>query len=214
MPQTPAHPLFQDEPSEQERGMHLIGTIARLQLQASSLKVGDSPRRYDPAPLREVSALALTSAGVAARAADGTPLLDVHHQDHPASKHVRGVNGISFGFTTHYAAMRGRFGPHLVDGIAGENLLIASDRAHTADEFARGLLVTADDGRHILLQDIIIAAPCVEFTRFALRFPQDATPDTTVTEGLQFLHHGTRGFYATLASPPQTIRLGDRVYLP
>lgn len=194
--------------------MQLIGTVARLQIQESSLKVGENPRRYDPAPLRAVSALQITPAGVAALGEDGSCLVDVHSQDHPASKNVRGINGVSFGFTAHYARMRERFGPHLINGIAGENILIATDRNYAEDGFTRGLIVAGEDGRQLLLNSVVVAAPCVEFTRFALRFPNDAKPDRTVTEGLQFLHNGTRGFYATLASPPQTIRVGDRVYLP
>lgn len=194
--------------------MQLLGTIVRLQIQESSLKVGENPRRYDPSPLRAVSALEISPAGVMAFGGDGTPLIDVHNQLHPASKNVRGVNGVSFGFTTHYARMQQRFGSHLCDGIAGENILIESDREHGEDEFACGLIIQGGEGRQPVLSNIIVAAPCVEFTRFALRFPEDARPDRSVTEGLQFLHNGVRGFYTTFAGPPQTIHLGDRVFLP
>jgi hypothetical protein len=193
--------------------MELLGTIVRLQIQESSLKVGDKPRRYDPAPLRVVSSLLVTPAGVVASDADGSPLIDVHHQDHPASKNREGENGISLGFTGHYRAMRDRFGPHLVDGIAGENILIEAERQFPAEELARGVVVIGEEGRYLPLTDIIVAAPCVEFTRFAMRFPDDARLDATVTTALKFLHNGMRGFYARLGGETATILLGDRVFL-
>ena len=74
--------------------MRLIGTIVRLQVQESSLKVGDKPRRYDPAPIRSVPALRVSPAGVVGLAESGESILDVHHHDHPASKNRGGENGI------------------------------------------------------------------------------------------------------------------------
>jgi hypothetical protein len=192
--------------------MELIGTVSRLQIQESSLKVGDKTRHYDPAPLRAVSALEITRSGVVAFDEQGAQLVDVHNQHHPASKNVRGVNGVSFGFTAHYAKMRQRFGPHLSDGIAGENILIESHREHSEEEFAHGLIVHGDDGRQFVLGGVIVAAPCVEFTRFVLRFPDDARPDATVTKALQFLHNGMRGFYTSFDGEMAVVRLGDRVY--
>lgn len=193
--------------------MHQIGTVVRLQIQESSLKVGTNPRRYDPAPLRAVSSLRITPAGVVASDADDAPLIDVHHRDHPASKNHEGVNGISLGFTGHYRAMRDRFGPHLVDGIAGENILIEADRQFDAEELAHGVVISDENGHLLPLQQVIVAAPCAEFTRFAMRFPDDARPDPTVTKALQFLHNGMRGFYASHPGETATIHLGDRVFL-
>jgi hypothetical protein len=194
--------------------MQLIGTVARLQIQVSSLKIGVSPRRYDPSPLHAVSTMEITPAGVVALDEDGTRTIDVHNQDHPASKNVRGINGVSLGFTSHYAAMCERFGSHLTDGIAGENILIETDRSFAEPDLADGLIIAGGNGQRVTLAQIVVAAPCVEFTRFALRFPDDARPDKSVTDCLQFLHNGRRGFYATYSGAPQTIRRGDRVYLP
>jgi hypothetical protein len=194
--------------------MRLIGTVTRLQIQESSLKVGENPRRYDPSPLRPIPALEVSTAGVVALDEDGSCLIDIHNQQHPASKNVRGVNGLSFGFTTHYAKMRERFGPHLTNGIAGENILIQTDRTFGAEELAGGVLIEGIFGRRLELSSIVVAAPCVEFTRYAMRISDIAQPDKSVTEGLQFLHNGMRGFYAGLEGGPGTIRLGDRVFLP
>jgi hypothetical protein len=39
---------------------------------------------------------------------------------------IEAENTISIGFTSHYAQMRARFGEHMQDGIAGENINIDS----------------------------------------------------------------------------------------
>src|ERR1700710_1980804 len=78
--------------------MELIGQIVRLQVQESSLKMGERPRRwYEPGPIRAVPMLMLDTSGVTGREADGTIVPDVHNAAHPASKH-RGENGVSVGF--------------------------------------------------------------------------------------------------------------------
>ena len=192
--------------------VRLIGTIVRLQVQESSLKVGDKPRRYDPAPLRSVPALSVSPAGVIGLREDGETILDVHHHDHPDSKN-RGENGISLGFTGHYREMRQRFGQHLADGIAGENILIEADRQFQVEELAAGVIVEGTAGRRLELRPVIVAAPCVEFSRYALQFPDGDRPDATVTEALRFLDAGMRGFYAGYDSEPVVVEVGAQVFL-
>jgi hypothetical protein len=192
---------------------HPIGTIVRLQVQESSLKVGDKPRRYDPAPIRAVPAISLDPAGVIGLAENGETILDVHNLDHPSSKNRDGENGISLGFTGHYLAMRQRFGQHLADGIAGENILIEADRQFPLEALTAGVVVEGTSARRIELRPIIVAAPCVEFSRYALRFPDGARPDATVTEALRFLDAGMRGFYATYTGEPAVVEIGARVFL-
>jgi hypothetical protein len=193
--------------------VRLIGTIVRLQVQESSLKVGDKPRRYDPAPIRSVPAVSISSAGVLGLAENGETILDVHHHDHPMSKNQGGENGISLGFTGHYRAMRQRFGQHLADGIAGENILVEADRQFQVEELAAGVVVEGNSERRLELRPVIVAAPCVEFSRYALRFPDGARPDATVTEALRFLDEGMRGFYATYVGEPAVVEVGARVFL-
>jgi len=193
--------------------VRLIGAIVRLQVQESSLKVGDKPRRYDPAPIRSVPALSVSAAGVVGLAENGNSILDVHHHDHPASKNRGGENGISFGFTGHYLAMRQRFGQHLAAGIAGENILIEADRQFQLAELAGGVIVESTAGKRLELRPVIVAAPCVEFSRYALKFPHGDRPDATVTEALRFLDAGMRGFYATYEGEPAVIEVGARVFL-
>lgn len=196
--------------------MRPFGEIVLLQVQIASLKVGEAPqRRYDPSPLRRVSRLALSEDGVGGLDDDGAALPDVHHRAHPASKNRGGTNGISVGFTSHYDVMRARCGEHLGDGIAGENVLIRLDRADglVQEDDPRGGLVIETEGGLVRLGELFVAAPCVEFARYALRFPDDRRPDRTVTEAVQFLDAGMRGFYASYAGEPAIVRVGDRVLL-
>jgi hypothetical protein len=192
---------------------HAIGTVVRLQVQESSLKVGVKPRRYDPAPLRSVPAISLSAAGVVGLAENGESIVDVHHRDHPSSKNRGGENGISLGFTGHYREMRQRFGQHLRDGIAGENILIEVDRQFQVEDLANGVVVEGADERPLELRPVIVAAPCVEFSRYALKFPDGARPDATVTEALRFLDAGMRGFYATYGGEPAVVEVGAQVFL-
>lgn len=195
--------------------MKPLGEIVRLQVQQSSLKVGERPlRRYDPASLLAVAALTLDEGGVTGWTVDGERVADVHHRDHPASKHRDGTNGVSVGFTGHYAALRDRFGAHLTDGLAGENILVASDRRWVVDDLRDGLVIAAAGGARLHLERVIVADPCVEFTRYALCYPESARTDRAVTEGLIFLGAGLRGFYAAYRGVPARIAVGDRVYLP
>jgi hypothetical protein len=193
--------------------MRFLGTIVRLQVQVDSLKVGQAPRRrYDPAGIRAVPVLELNDGGVRGWTEDGRPIDDVHHRDHPASKNRGGENGVSVGFTGHYAAMRERFGDHLTDGIAAENILVATDSPIGEDALAGGIVIAAEDGTEAVLSDVFAAAPCVEFSRYALRFPDDARPDETVTDAVRFLSDGIRGYYAAYRGSAVRLILGGRVY--
>jgi hypothetical protein len=196
--------------------MRPLGTIARLQIQRSTLKVGPTLalRRYHPEPILSIAEAGVAGAGVTARDEEGRSLLDVHHREHPETKQSqRGVNAVSVGFTSHYDAMRSRFGDHMTDGIAGENILLHADALVSESDLAGGLVITTADGRELLLENLIIAEPCVEFTRYALRYPPDARADAPFNDALAFLRDGMRGFYATYRGEPLTVRLGDRAYL-
>lgn len=171
--------------------MELIGTVARLQIQRSRLKPGPrSTRVYDPAPLLEVSALEVGPHGVV-----GDGQLDVHHADHPESRH-RGVNGLSLLPRVHYDRLRERFGEHLVDGVAGESLLLDTDGFWALDDLAGDLVLETADGGLLSLTDPMVAAPCVEFTRFCLQ-REPGRVDDELAAALEELDGGARGFYVT-----------------
>jgi hypothetical protein len=173
--------------------MELIGTVVRLQVQRSRLKPGPrGSRAYDPAPLLEVAALDIGPRGVIGQA-EGGPVLDVHHADHPDSRNNRLLNGLSLLPRVHYDRMRGRFGGHLVDGAAGESLLLDTEGPWVLDHLAGELVLEAADGDLLALGPVRVAAPCVEFSRFCLRSGDG------LEQALEDLDHGTRGFYAEVA---------------
>ena len=179
--------------------MHEIGRIKQVQVQCSSLKVGLRPHRYyDPTPLLVVSRLLLMPGGVVGITTEGEQVMDVHNADHSDTRNSNGDNGISIGFTGHYHVMRKHFGAHLIDGIAGENILVEAEEEQSASDFERGIVIKRlDNGRLIHLTRVVVAAPCIEFSQFAIN-AQTPPSNQLIKETLQFLNDGRRGFYATL----------------
>ena len=190
--------------------MRLLGNIVRLQYQRDHLKVQDGKyKRYDPSNIIAVEALRFTTDGVEAGPVDA-PIIDVHHRAHERSRN-RGDNGVSIGFTGHYELMRQRFGERLSLGIAGENIIIDNPNRILEHELAPGIVIETESGA-ALIDDIVVAAPCVEFSRYALDYPKDERPDRTVSETVAFLNDGLRGYYAGVAQS-FTLHLGDRVFI-
>jgi len=189
-----------------------IGAIVRLQVQRTSLKVGEKPNRvYDTSPLLSVQQIRISPYGAIALRPDGETALDVHHIDHPKSQNA-GVNSISIGFTPHYARMREHYGDHLFDGCAGENILIETSEPFALDDLEEGVLIRGGDGE-VWLKVNRIARPCLEFSRYAMRLPLAERESAEIKGALQFLDGGTRGFYTT-PQAEASLSLGDRVYLP
>jgi len=151
----------------------------------------------------------VTPEGALARSAEGGLLIDVHHPAHPETRNLDRTNDLSIGFTSHYAAMRARYGQHLLDGCAGENILIETDGRVTQADIAGGLIFQpASGGPPVRLQVVRHAPPCVEFSGYASR----SSETETIKAALQFLDAGLRGFYCTLGNPvPVVLTLGDKV---
>ena len=142
---------------------------------------------------------------------DGERMIDVHNATHLETKNRNGVNPLSIGFTSHYNLMRERFDQHLVDGIAGENILVEAIDPLGFNQARGGFVVEGDDGRRIELGSVSIAHPCVEFSRFALN--DRAAAPLVVSGALGFLDNGVRGFYVSVASSePLRVEVGDRVF--
>ncbi len=184
--------------------MRVIGQVVRLQVQRASLKVPAGPgERYDPTPLIAVESVEVTPDGAVGLGPDGESIVDVHHRRHPGSKNS-GKNPLSVGFTSHYAAIRERFG-QVPDGIAGENILIETDL-----EFREGgppPVLLIGDAR---IGSIVVAEPCLPFTRFLIGAPPEAPADADSRAALAFLRHGTRGFYGSVVAEA-IVRMGDSV---
>lgn len=190
-----------------------IGTVAFVQVQRDRMKAQQGNQRvYRPDPLLRVESLLLTADGISGIKADGETVQDVHHAAHPNSRY-RGDNAVSFGFMLNYRRMQQRFGSHIADGAGGENIVIACDRVPDLRDFTGGVcLEHVEDGNLIQLANVSVAAPCVEFSTYCLQHKPDAA---TLKETLQFLDHGTRGFYATVVeqSGQCLVSAGDRVLL-
>jgi len=196
--------------SAEDKSWRLLGRVVRLQIQRSKLKLGEKPNRYyDPAPLLSVAALTLTPEGALARLPDGAMVIDVHHPAHPDTRNLDRTNDLSVGFTSHYSAMRGKYGAHLVDGCAGENILIKAAERVTLADLAGGLAIRpAGGGSPVQLRVVRHAPPCREFSGYASR---SSAPEV-IKDTLQFLDDGLRGFYCALGnSDPVRVNLGDEV---
>jgi hypothetical protein len=187
-----------------------LGTVVRLQVQRSRLKPGlRGARVYDPAPLLEVPALEIGPRGVLGLTAD-SPVLDVHHADHLDTRNVKLLNGLSLLPRPHYDVMRARFGDHLVDGDAGESLLLDTDGTWSTDDLAGPLALETADGGLLELTDPMVASPCVEFSRFCLgRSPGPV--DDEVQAAMRDLDGGVRGFYARTTGTAR-VEAGARLF--
>jgi hypothetical protein len=189
----------------------LLGKIVRLQIQRTPLKLGEKPNRwYDPAGLMTVNELTLTPQGAVARQPDGSPVPDIHHLAHPETRSSGLANTLSFGFTPHYAAMRGRYGAHMFDGCAGENILVATDRTVLLDEVRNGISIRcAGVAQPISLGGVRVARPCREFSAYA----QEGPGAKALKEALQFLDNGMRGYWCRLdGETDAVITVGDEVW--
>jgi hypothetical protein len=186
----------------------VIGRIVRLQIQRSSLKVGEKPNRvYDPAPLLAVETLGLTLAGAEARLPDGTTLLDVHNARHPETKNIENENMLSVGFTHHYDLIRRRFGEHIPLGSGGENIIVETDRRIEWNEVMGGVVIQRADGTRVPFENVLVAEPCRPFAGYLLGRRVDVD---TLKASVQFLHNGLRGYYLRLAqTEPATVAVGD-----
>ena len=190
--------------------MQEIGVVQLVQVQQESLKVdlADSSRGYDPTPLCQVPQIRITADGIIGIRESGEEIIDVHHAEHPRSRY-RGDNHVSIGFTSHYDAMRNRYGDHLVTGIAAESIIVQTDIRYTSATIGAKLAIRCQaDDTLMVLTEVIPAPPCAPFSQFTAN--RKLSPaETKVT--LQFLSDGMRGFYMRLAdeSDSAIVQAGD-----
>lgn len=176
--------------------MQKIGTVKFVQIQRDHMKIIENGVRfYRPDPLLRVDKLQLTADGIIGIKGH-LKQIDVHNENHPNSRY-RGDNRISFGFTQYYEQMRGRFGDHIKDGYAAENIIIEAEIDILDLKTNRRFFLKHQDTL-IELKNVIPAPPCREFSVFCLEVPQC---QEDIKAALQFLDNGTRGYYADLATP-------------
>ena len=197
----------------------LLGVVKLVQVQPNGLIIdvpGSSPAKsfYDVSRRVEVDRLEITPRGIEATLPTGERVLDIHHLDHP-DKAYDDDDLVSIGFTAHYDAMRAEFGEHMVDGVAGENIIIDfPDEVWPAD-LGRALAIENQDTGEVATLDMVsFAEPCVEFSRFCARNPHGEISGRRLGEILRFLGNGRRGFLLLLndALDAVTVRPGDRVF--
>ena len=182
--------------------------ILRLQVQRGPVKVGRAPlRRYEPAALVPVERLLAEPRGVRGIAADGEEILDVHHTEHPRTRDRKGRGGILFIGTGDYAALRARYGDHVVDGIAGETILLDAQEGLAGRRLSSTATITTADGT-LELHRVRVAEPCIEFSRFCLRREPTPVVDEVLKQTLVDLDDGARG-YRSISSAEGIIATGD-----
>ena len=192
-----------------------LGKVKLVQVQPSGLII-ETPTGYfyDVTRRVEVEMLIITSLGIEATTADGEHMLDIHHINHP-NKAYDDDDLVCIGFTSHYQAMRERFGEHMVDGAAGENIIIEYNREVWVDDLGRQITIeNAENGDRTLLDVLSFAAPCEEFSHFAANSQGQKLPATELKAALQFLNNGRRGFLLVLSDGQEaaTVQAGDRVF--
>lgn len=193
-----------------------LGKVKLVQVQPSGLIV-ETPSGdfYDATRRVEVEKLVITPLGIEATTSSGAYVLDIHHIKHP-DKAYENDDLISIGFTSHYEAMRQRFGEHMVDGAAGENIIIEYDLEVWMNDLGQQIVIeNAETGQKTLLDVLRFAAPCEEFSHFAANSQDKKLPAAELKNTLQFLNNGRRGFLLILSEGQDaaTVRAGDRVFV-
>ena len=192
-----------------------LGRVKLVQVQPSGLII-ETPSGdfYDVSRRVEVEKLIITSLGIEATTASGEHVLDIHHINHPDKKYDDD-DLVCIGFTSHYAAMRERFGEHLEDGTAGENIIIEYDQEVWKDDLGQQIAIeNAETGHKTLLNVLSFAAPCEEFSHFAVDSQHERLPAAELKATLQFLNNGRRGFLLILSDDQEsgTVQAGDKVF--
>src|SRR5262249_2257857 len=99
----------------------------------------------------------------------------------------------------------------IVQGCAGENVLLETDRIWRLEHFERGLAFQSGaTGELARLTAVTVADPCVQFSRFSPGHP--TAPPQAVKPLLQFFAQGTRGYCLTTTAD-SVLAAGDRLIL-
>lgn len=197
-----------------------FGEVSLVQLQPNGLII-DAP---EPSPIRSfydagrrvvVNRLEISPRGIEADLVSGERVMDIHHLDHP-DKAYDDDDLVCIGFTAHYAAMRSEFGEHMVDGIAGENILIDHPDEVWLENLGERLGIQDQvTGEVAEFEMVGVAEPCVEFSRFCAQRPLEKMPGRRLGEILRFLGRGRRGYLLVLSGSIDTVtvRPGDKVFV-
>ena len=196
------------------------GVVTLVQVQPNGLIIdnpgaGPAKHFYDASRRVEFDRLQISARGIEATLPSGERVLDIHHLDHPG-KAYDDDDLICVGFSTHYDAMRREFGEHMVDGVAGENIIVEYPAEVWPEDLGGSLTIeNRVTGETAVLNFVSFAEPCTEFSRFCLQRPHGHVPGPRLGEVLRFLGGGRRGFLLLIdaSQDPITVGRGDRVFL-
>ncbi|MCP5101501.1 MAG: hypothetical protein GY943_38635 [Chloroflexi bacterium] len=195
-----------------------LGRVMMVQLQPAGLIIESSKTPsgylYDPSRLLKVDQLTINPLGIEATTGAGEHMLDIHHINHP-DKEYDDDDLVCIGFSSHYKAMRNRFGAHLVDGIAGENIIIEGGKEIWPEDLRQQIFIeNAKTGYRMRLEMVSHANPCAEFSQFALGSPYEKPTANEMKATLQFLGNGRRGFLFVMEKGQETatVQAGDKVF--
>jgi MOSC domain-containing protein YiiM len=193
-----------------------LGHVKLVQLQPSGLIIQTpNGEYYDPSRRLVVDRLFVTPQGIEALTPSGERVLDIHHMAHPG-KAYGNDDLVCIGFTSHYTAMRARFGEHMVEGIAGENIIIEYDREIWPEDLGQQIgIENQETGRMTVFNLVRYAAPCEEFSHFVAQSQDKRLPASRLKSTLQFLGNGRRGYLLVLKEGQEGVhvRPGDRVFV-
>ena len=196
--------------------MRQLGRVKLTQLQPNGLIIETpSGNFYDASRRLVVDRLRITPLGIEATTSDGEQVLDIHHINHP-DKAYDDDDLVCIGFTSHYAAMRSRFGEHMVDGIAGENIIIECDQEIWSEDLGQQIAIeSSGTGALTSLDMLSFAAPCDEFSHFAAKSQDTRLPAEELKATLQFLGNGRRGYLLVMSEGQETsiVQQGDIVFI-
>lgn len=196
--------------------LNLLGYVKLTQLQPTGLIINTpSGEFYDPSRRVVVDSLQISPLGIEAITPDGEHVLDIHHIDHPDKKYDND-DLVCIGFSSHYAAMRARFGEHMVDGVAGENIIIQAEKEIWPEELGQRIGFESSETGDITFLDVVkFAAPCEEFSHFVAQSQHQRLPAAELKATLQFLGNGRRGYLLVLSDghEPVNVQPGDRVFV-
>lgn len=196
--------------------LNLLGYVKLTQLQPTGLIINTpSGEFYDPSRRVVVDSLQISPLGIESITPDGEHVLDIHHIDHPDKKYDND-DLVCIGFSSHYAAMRARFGEHMVDGVAGENIIIQAEKEIWPEDLGQRLGFESSETGDITFLDVVkFAAPCEEFSHFAAQSQHKRLPAAELKATLQFLGNGRRGYLLVLSDghEPVNVQPGDRVFV-
>lgn len=205
---------------EMNNKVRQLGHVNLVQLQPNGLII-DTPGKtasghfYDATRLVQVDQLEITALGIEATIPGGEHVLDIHHLNHP-DKAYDDDDLVCIGFTSHYKAMRAQFGGHMVNGIAGENIIIEYSEEIWPDDLGQKIgIENQENGEMANFKMVSFASPCVEFSQFCIQNQYEAIPSEQMKGILDYLGNGRRGFLFVLNKMQDmiTVKPGDEVFV-